>query len=137
MLLNNQHVDRISRALDASVLRQSVISNNIANIDVPYYKRSEVKFEQYLKQELQTTKSTFVGNRTDPRHIQIGGSTNVKPIRASIGVDQTTSMNNNYNNVDIDSEMSLMAKNQLYYSTLVQQMNHEFKMTRTAIDGRG
>jgi flagellar basal-body rod protein FlgB len=78
-----------------------------------------------------------VGNRTDARHIKIGSSSNEQPIRAQITVDQSTSVNNNYNNVDIDSEMSLMAKNQLYYSTLIQQMNHEFKMTRTAIDGRG
>ena len=137
MLSNNQAVDRISRALDASILRQNVISNNIANVDTPHYKRSEVRFEQYLKQELQTTKSSFVGNRTDARHIKIGGSFNEQPISARISVDQTTSMNNNSNNVDIDSEMSLMAKNQLYYSTLIQQMNHEFKMTRTAIDGKG
>lgn len=137
MLSNNQSIDRLGRALDASILRQSVISNNIANVDTPYYKRSEVKFEQYLKQELQATKSTFVGNRTDPRHLQIGGPSVEQPIHAGITVDRTTSMNNNFNNVDIDSEMSLMAKNQLYYNTLVQQMSHEFKMTRTAIDGKG
>jgi flagellar basal-body rod protein FlgB len=137
MLSNNQTVDRISRALDASILRQNVISNNIANVDTPHYKRSEVRFEQYLQQELQTTNSSFVGNRTDARHIRIGGSTSEQPIRAQITVDQKTSINNNFNNVDIDSEMSLMAKNQLYYNTLIQQMNYEFKMTRTAIDGKG
>lgn len=137
MLSNNQSVDRISRALDASILRQNVITNNIANVDTPQFKRSEVRFEQYLKKELQSSKSSFVGNRTDPRHIPIGNSSSDQPISAQITVDQTTSMNNNNNNVDIDHEMSLMAKNQLYYNTLIQQMNHEFKITRTVIDGRG
>lgn len=137
MLSNNQSVDRISRALDASILRQNVITNNIANIDTPHFKRSEVRFEQYLRQELQSTKSTFVGNRTDPRHLFIGGSLNGEPINASITVDQKTSMNNNYNNVDIDHEMSLMAKNQLYYNTLIQRMNGKFSSIKTAIDGRG
>ncbi|MEX2415304.1 MAG: flagellar basal body rod protein FlgB [Paenibacillaceae bacterium] len=137
MLSNNQSMDRISRALDASILRQNVITNNIANIDTPQFKRSEVRFEQYLHQELQSYKSSFVGRRTDPRHFFIGSSSGEQPISAQITVDQTTSMNNNSNNVDIDHEMSLMAKNQLYYNTLIQQMNHEFKMTRTAIDGRG
>jgi flagellar basal-body rod protein FlgB len=46
-------------------------------------------------------------------------------------------MNNNNNNVDIDSEMSLLAKNQLYYNTLIQRMNGKFNSIRTAIDGRG
>jgi flagellar basal-body rod protein FlgB len=137
MLSNNHSVDRISRALDASILRQNVITNNIANIDTPQFKRSEVRFEQYLKQELQSNKSSFVGRRTDPRHIIIGSSSNEQPISAQITVEQATTMNNNNNNVDIDHEMSLMAKNQLYYNTLIQQMNHEFKLTRIAIDGRG
>lgn len=137
MLSNNQSVDRISRALDASILRQNVITNNIANIDTPYFKRSEVRFEQYLQQELQSTKSSFVGNRTDPRHLFIGNSPSGEPISANINVDQNTSMNNNFNNVDIDHEMSLMAKNQLYYNTLIQRMNGKFSSIKTAIDGRG
>ncbi len=137
MLSNNQSMDRISRALDASILRQNVITNNIANIDTPHFKRSEVRFEQYLQQQLQATKSSFVGNRTDPRHLFIGSSASGEPVSASMTVDQNTSINNNHNNVDIDHEMSLMAKNQLYYNTLIQRMNGKFKAIRTAIDGRG
>ena len=37
------------------------------------------------------------------------------------------------NNVDMDYEMSLMAKNQLKYNTMIQQMNSEFKKMRTVI----
>ena len=104
-------------------------------MDTPQFKRSEVKFEQYLQEELQAYKSTLVGFRTDPRHFFIGQPQS-QPIQARVTVDQHTAMNNNDNNVDIDQEMSLMAKNQLYYNTLIQQLNHEFKITRTAIDGR-
>jgi len=45
-------------------------------------------------------------------------------------------MNNNGNNVDIDREMSLLAKNQLVYNLYIQQVNHDIKMMRTAIEGR-
>jgi flagellar basal-body rod protein FlgB len=45
-------------------------------------------------------------------------------------------MNNNSNNVDIDREMALLAKNQLSYNLYIQQMNHDVKMMRTAIEGR-
>jgi flagellar basal-body rod protein FlgB len=136
MLSNNPSVDRISRALDSSILRQNVIANNIANVDTPHFKRSEVRFEQYLRQELDSFKSSFVGRRTDPRHLFIGGTSQNQPVQAQVTVDQRTAMNNNNNNVDIDHEMSLMAKNQLYYNTLIQRLNHEFKITRTVIDGR-
>ncbi len=50
--------------------------------------------------------------------------------------DESTSMNNNENNVDIDREMSLLAKNQLSYNLYVQQINHDVRMMRTAIEGR-
>lgn len=135
MLLNTGSMDRIGRALDASQLRQNVIANNIANVDTPRFKRSEVRFEQLLQQELNSYKSSFVGYRTDPRHFAIGRSDR-NAVQPEVVTDRKSSMNNNENNVDIDYEMALMAKNQLYYNTLIQQLNHEIRMTRTAIDGR-
>jgi flagellar basal-body rod protein FlgB len=35
----------IERSLDVESLRRKVISNNIANVDIPHFKRSEVNFE--------------------------------------------------------------------------------------------
>jgi len=137
MLIQTGAMDRAGRALDASLLRQNVIANNIANVDTPNFKRSEVRFESLLQQELSAYKSSFVGFRTDPRHFIIGkGKSSGDPIHAETITDHNSTMNNNGNNVDIDYEMSLMAKNQLAYSTLIQQLNHNIKMTRTAIDGR-
>jgi flagellar basal-body rod protein FlgB len=126
--------DRLGRSLEASALRHEVIVNNIANVDTPKFKRSTVRFEDLLKQELNGFKSSFKGNRTDARHLDIGSMT--KPATAQIVQDQSTMMNNNENNVDIDYEMSIMAKNQLYYNTLIGQVNHEIKLTRAAIDKR-
>ncbi len=41
------------------------------------------------------------------------------------------------NNVDIDSEMSLLAKNSIRYNVLVQTLNNEFKKIRSVIsEGR-
>ena len=138
MLINTSSMDRIGRALDASTLRQEVIANNIANVDTPGFKRSDVRFEQLLQRELNEFKSTFVGHRTDPRHYVIGkpSKSNQQLIQPEIVTDNKTSMNNNENNVDVDYEMSLMAKNQLYYQTLIQQLNGQIKKVRTAIDGR-
>ncbi|MNO01015.1 Flagellar basal body rod protein FlgB [compost metagenome] len=74
------------------------------------------------------------GKLTNARHIPIGGSVNPTPQLIS---DKETAMNNNENNVDIDREMSLLAKNQLSYNAYLQQINHEIRMMRTAIEGRG
>lgn len=137
MLINTSSIDLIGRALDASALRQDVIANNVANSDVPGFKRSYVRFEDVLRQHLQAGRSTFTGIRTDPRHLPIGGASAGTWPRPEVVQDSTTTMSHNGNNVDLDYEMALMAKNQLYYNTLVQMVNGKFAKIRTAIDGRG
>jgi len=132
--VNSSHFRMLERTLDASSLRQAVIANNIANVDTPRFKRSEVQFESLLQQSLTGSPSRVVGLRTDPRHINIGRTS--QEMKPKITVDENSVMNNNLNNVDIDAEMSLMAKNQLRYNTLVQQASHEIKLARTAVEGR-
>lgn len=124
-------------ALQAAEMRQRVISNNIANSDTPQFKRSEVLFEELLEQSMGNNgQGNLVGKRTNQKHIPIGAGTSLIPI-PKVVTSETTSMNNNENNVDIDREMSLLAKNQLSYNFYVQQINHDATMMRTAIGGRG
>jgi flagellar basal-body rod protein FlgB len=40
------------------------------------------------------------------------------------------------NNVDIDAQMSALAKNNVWYDTLVAKLNSEFSRMKLAIDGR-
>lgn len=136
-LLNGAAFSRLEAAVNAAEMRQRVISNNIANADTPHFKRSEVLFEQLLEESMGSTKiRKLSGNKTDYRHIAIGSEASKVPM-AKVTTDVTTSMNNNQNNVDIDREMSLLAKNQLSYNFYIQQINHDLKMMRTAIEGRG
>ncbi|MEB3101170.1 flagellar basal body rod protein FlgB [Ferviditalea candida] len=132
-LFENLTFNVLERSLDAAALRQKVISNNIANVDTPQFKRSDVQFEDLLKKELQQSSMTFSGYRTDPRHIQIGSSAPSEIVQPAVVTDEHSAMNNNNNNVDIDAEMASMAKNQLSYNVLIQQTNHELKQLRIAI----
>lgn len=131
-ILNSHGFQLMERTLDASSLRQKVIANNIANVDTPYFKRSEVKFEELLQQQ---TGGRLVGYRTDPRHFYIPSGSNQR-LQPQIVQDGNSMINNNLNNVDIDYEMSLMAKNQLRYNVIAQQVSNDIKHTRIAIDGR-
>lgn len=131
VLWNKPSLQMMERTIDASTFRQKVISNNVANVDTPYFKRSEVVFEDLLQQELKT--QTIEGYRTDYRHIPIGRKTS--SIEPQVVTDEKSLMNNNFNNVDIDYEMSLLAKNQLRYNVMVQQVNHDLKLYRTAMNG--
>ncbi|MBO9597439.1 MAG: flagellar basal body rod protein FlgB [Cohnella sp.] len=138
-LLGGASFQRMESALSAASLRQSVLANNIANVDTPYYKRSDVAFEEMLAQAMggQSSTQALPGKVTNVRHIPINGSSMTSLPMPQVVTENSTSINNNRNNVDIDKEMALMAENQLRYNLLVQQINHDVKMMRTAIEGRG
>ncbi|MEH7076574.1 flagellar basal body rod protein FlgB [Neobacillus drentensis] len=127
------NISLLQKAMDASSLRQQVISNNIANAETPGYKTKQVVFEDILKKHL-TNQTNFAGNRTDARHLVIGNSNNIP---TGTVVDNTNSViQNNGNNVDIDEEMTRMGKNSIWYYTLTEQMNSEFQQLSIAIKGR-
>jgi flagellar basal-body rod protein FlgB len=130
--INKPSFQLLEKSLDASSMRQRVIANNIANVDTPYFKRSEVSFESLLQQQMGSF-TQLQGYRTDSRHFYFGNST--QQITPQVTTDETSIMNNNLNNVDMDTEMSQMAKNQLAYNTEIQQINHEMKQLRSAITG--
>lgn len=124
----------LEKALDASWLRNEAISQNIANVDTPGYKKKTVSFEEHLNQY---TDNSVKGIRTDNRHIPIGEN-NVYDIEIKVSEDnKSLSMRLDGNNVDIDSEMSELAKNNLKYNTLIQSMNTQFKRLKSVIsEGR-
>lgn len=134
-MIGTRTLNMLERSLDAATLSQKVIANNIANASTPNFKRSEVKFEQYLLQELNAERGrSIVGRRTDSRHIHIGRSSSSNPATARVVTDNSTTFNHNNNNVDIDYEMAMLAWNQLKYNLLIDRTNGFFKSIRTAID---
>ncbi|WHZ05411.1 flagellar basal body rod protein FlgB [Neobacillus sp. YX16] len=127
------NISLLQSALNASSLRQQVISNNLSNAETPGYKAKHIVFEDILKQHI-SSQSNFVGKQTNSRHIEIG-----KPsyIPTALTVEETqTFMQNNGNNVDVDAEMTNMGKNALWYYTLTQQLTSEFQHLSIAIKGR-
>ena len=46
------YVNILDKAADASSFRNELISNNIANVDTPNYKRKDLNFENILQAEL-------------------------------------------------------------------------------------
>ncbi|EFM13051.1 flagellar basal-body rod protein FlgB [Paenibacillus curdlanolyticus YK9] len=133
-LLNGIEFRRLETAIQSAETRQKVISDNIANVDTPNFKRSEVLFEDLLADAMGTNEKKIAGIRTNARHIPIGQSSSIPT--PEVVLDENNSINNNGNNVDIDREMTLLAKNQLAYNFYIQQVNHDAKMMTTAIEGR-
>ncbi|MFE4709716.1 MULTISPECIES: flagellar basal body rod protein FlgB [Paenibacillus] len=133
-LLNSVSFQRLQGGIEAANQRQSVLANNVANVDTPNFKRSNVSFESILQQQELGLQSDLNARVTDRRHFQFGSN---KIVPASVySTDQTTSMNNNNNNVDVDREMALSAENQLRYNSYVGLLNSQFTMMRSVVEGR-
>lgn len=124
-------ISLLEKALDASWLRNEVISDNIANVDTPNYKKKTVEFEKYLSEALE--KSNFRGYRTHEKHIPIGeANLDTVPIRVSQDYSGNQ-MRLDGNNVDIDAEMSALAKNSIHYNALMNQVSKQMSMLKTVI----
>lgn len=136
MLIRNifSNTKVLEKALDATWLRNEVISNNIANVDTPGFKKSAVRFEDEL--EAAMVQRGIEGNKTRQNHINIGQAS-IDWVRPEIFTSEGTSMREDGNNVDIDAEMAALANNTIMYNYLVQKITREFHRIRNVImEGR-
>lgn len=127
----------LGQSMDASVLRNKVIADNISNDDTPHFKRREVIFEENLKKVLQSQNNHVRLKTSSPRHIQGTDGQKVQSVHPEIKVLQDLSYRNDENNVDIDVEMAGMTENKIYYDALAQCLTGEIRLLRMAITGRG
>lgn len=118
------YINVLQQATDASWLRNTIISNNIANVDTPNYKRQDVQFETYLIEQLAGGDSMdFYVNNMD-----------LSTLEPTIYTDNSNlSYRLDGNNVDIDTENAELAKNQIKYSVMTDAISQEFARLRTAI----
>lgn len=131
MIGNDASYRLLKSALSASLMRQDSLSNNIANVNTPNYKANRVLFEDHLKK---AKSKSYIGMKgTHENHI----STDNVDIQPKIVKDESTTMRNDGNNVDIDLEMANLAANQLLYNAFIQQTNSKISTLRYVIhEGR-
>lgn len=118
------YINVIDKALDASWMRNNVISNNIANVDTPNYKRKDVQFETYLVEQLAGGDS-LDDSVNNAELDNLGATSYVDQANLSYRLDG--------NNVNIDTESSELAKNQIRYYTLIDSMYQEFSRIKSVL----
>lgn len=126
-------VDLFKKVLDASWLKSSSISKNIANINTPGYKREVVEFDSLLKNYLDQSSSKMAV--TNEKHMAFHNQAN--GLEPTVTKVQDTSFRKDQNNVNIDVEMTEFSKNLIKYNAMSQQVSYQLKRVRMAIrDGR-
>ena len=121
-------IDLLHRAMGVSSVRGTVIANNIANSEVPNFKRSMVNYESELKRAIDTEKQkpALELNRTHPNHFSNWEPRNYQDVQIRRVLDYTSTMNNNGNNVDPEHEFNEYLENSLRYLLLANSVNFEF-----------
>lgn len=118
-LFNTTSFRLLEQGLNVLNQQQTIISQNIANQDTPDYKCKYLYFGGVLKEKLDA-----VENSKYTKQLEIG---------SAIYIDEDTKDQPDGNNVDADTQNALFAKNGIMYEELINQMNSEFNLMRTAM----
>ncbi len=125
-------VTQLRRVLDRVSRRTNVTAANLANVDTPGYKALEVRFGDALKASVGG--SGLEMRRTDPRHMTGAGS---EPLQGKVVEAATGRIRNDGNTVDIDQEMTTLAKLQGRYSAAAKMLSKRFALLQYAVTSRG
>ncbi|WP_166245042.1 flagellar basal body rod protein FlgB [Paenibacillus turpanensis] len=118
--------------LDILSLRNRTIANNIANAETPYYKAQSVVFQDELRRQLSKDNGRSLAlKKTNEKHLPMKSDPSAIPYQ--VVENQSTVMNNNLNNVDIEFEMSNLAKNQLAYNVVAERVGKHYTRIKTLL----
>jgi len=115
----NQGMDMLLRLIDATELRAKVLYANIANQNTPGYTRSDVKFEEHLRDAVRK------------------GPSAVQTVEPEIALDTVSPSRPDGNNVTLELELNAMRENRLLYESYASILEGHFNLMRAAItEGR-
>lgn len=103
----------LQTAMRGAWMRQTLISNNIANANTPGYQRETLNFQGALR-------AALAG----------GGSPSEVPLRVEV---QPGSAGPEGNGVDVDQESALASENGLEYEAIVQAMGARNEILKSAM----
>jgi flagellar basal-body rod protein FlgB len=114
-MLDDVSIDALQAAMRGLSARQRAISNDIANVDTPFYRAHSVSFETDLKRALDSGESPL----------------SVRPTTTF----STAAAGLNGNNVNITAETTQSVDTELAYQLAVRAAGDRFSLYRTAIAG--
>ena len=121
------YINVLDKAADASVQRNELLSNNIANVNTPNYKPKDNDFESILQAELAG------GFSLNDQVANV--NKNLASLDPQVYTDNSSlSYRLDGNNVDIATEEAYLAENQIKYQALVDLMNQEFSRYKMVLN---
>ncbi len=113
-------VDLLEMGARAEGLRQRALASNLANLETPGYRRQDVKFEELLARELESS-----------------GDVDLDEITPEVFEPKRTPLKANGNDVSFEVEVGEMVKNSLRHKTYLRLMSKKYKQMEQAINTQG
>jgi flagellar basal-body rod protein FlgB len=118
-------------ALDLLALRHKLIASNIANVETPGYKSRDVEFKELLNDAVDKNHQDMTLHTTHPHHIRPENSST----RPLIKLEGNSAMRNDFNDVDIDKELSKMTQTAMLYKSIVQGIIGKLSILDNVVKG--
>ncbi|KXZ25405.1 flagellar biosynthesis protein FlgB [Leptospira santarosai] len=123
--------DLLERGMNNSVFKRKIISDNIANADVPHFKRSEVIFESMIKRAIESEKIEALKEVptqiSDERHISFFKPLDYRKVQPKANIDYLTTMRADGNNVDVEKEVVEASNSQMQYMMMTERLNQNYR----------
>lgn len=120
-IFSSPRLDALDKAMDLATKREQLLSNNLANLNVPGYKRKDLDFNLTLSEAMGQ------GNSTAQDQLR-----QFRDFAAQQASDQT-SLRPDGNNVDLEREAMGITQTQMRYQALALVTQNYFSNLETAI----
>lgn len=119
MSLSDTNIVLLSKLLDLTATKNKVIANNIANVNTPGYKKSDVSFEKELLKAVESKDINKIRN-----------------LHETISLSSAKSTRKNGNNVDLDQELVSFYQVADRHNIYLEILSKKFKGMIAAIQGK-
>ncbi len=135
-MVNNGPIPTLEAMIRFTSTRHKLIVNNIANHDTPHFRAMDLDAAAFGK-----SLAREVDRRAMRGPLQIEDSTNVRRVGGrlqfkSIERPGAMPLRHDGNNVSIESENVLLAKNAMTARTMMRLLGRKYRMLKSAVSGR-
>jgi flagellar basal-body rod protein FlgB len=127
--------DLLFKELNYRGERQKVIASNIANINTPKYKTKDLSFDNVLNQSMVNSGDLQL-KVTNKKHIRSFDQQNDQDVYKIYEVKGLQEQNDG-NNVNLDQQMSMMAKNSVMFSAIQSSIKKDMNWMSQVIAESG
>lgn len=118
-IFDSQNYVMLKKMLDIGSQRHRIIANNIANVNTPGFKRNDLDFMAQLRASLSDS----------------GDTESLKMLEGKVVSPDDTPIRRDGNNVDLNMELSNMAKNSIMYNMYAEMLKGRYNKLRDALQG--